>query len=113
MMGIASCPNLTFRVHPFCKHRGGGLVQDTREDREALQDCKVKNNIATKSDKSKPRNSKKKPDSEPGRLGEKASKSKSKKRRRRKESRRRKAKLKSRRRRKRRRRKKKKGKQVS
>ena len=69
MMGIASCPNLTFRVHPFCKHRGGGLVQDTREDREALQDCKVKNNIATKtkSNKSKSRTFKRKSKKKKGR----------------------------------------------
>ena len=111
-MGIAICPNLRFRVHPYCQTRGGGLLQLSREDRQALKDCKVKNNLVTKSQQSKPRtyDSKKKPEPKPGKLSD----SKSKKKRRRKESKRRKAKPKSRRKRKRRRRvRKKKVKQVS
>ena len=47
-MGIAICPNLRFRVHPYCQTRGGGLLQLSREDRQALKDCKVKNNLVTK-----------------------------------------------------------------
>ena len=112
-MGIAICPNLRFRVHPYCQTRGGGLLQLSREDRQALKDCKVKNNLVTKSQQSKPRtyDSKKKPEPKPGKLSDN---SKSKKKRRRKESKRRKAKPKSRRKRKRRRRvRKKKVKQVS
>ena len=38
-MPIAICPDLRFRVHPFCGHRGGGLIQKTPEDKEALKKC--------------------------------------------------------------------------
>ena len=44
-MGIAQCENLRFRVHPYCKHKIGGLLRSSKEDREALKECKVLNNI--------------------------------------------------------------------
>ena len=47
-MGIAQCENLRFRVHPYCKHKIGGLLRSSKEDREALKKCKALNDIKTK-----------------------------------------------------------------
>ena len=41
-MPIVLCPDLRFRVHPFCGNLGGGLVQEKPEDRAALRKCKKK-----------------------------------------------------------------------
>ena len=42
-LGHNDCLDLRFRVHPFCRQRGGGLLQKTPEDREALRKCKEAN----------------------------------------------------------------------
>ena len=47
-MGIVGCPNLRFRVHPYCRNKIGGLLRASKEDREALKECKVLNDIKTK-----------------------------------------------------------------
>ena len=36
------------QVPPVCGQKGGGLVQEREEDREALRKCKAKNRIKTK-----------------------------------------------------------------
>ena len=41
-MPIALCSDLRFRVHPFCGNRGGGLLREKSEDRDALRKCKKK-----------------------------------------------------------------------
>ena len=41
-MPIALCPDLRFRVHPFCGNLEGGLVQENKTDRAALRKCKKK-----------------------------------------------------------------------
>ena len=41
-MPIALCPDLRFKVNPFCGNLGGGLVQEKKEDRYALRKCKKK-----------------------------------------------------------------------
>ena len=52
-MGIVGCPNLRFRVHPYCRNKIGGLLRSSKEDREALKKCKALNNIKTNRNKSK------------------------------------------------------------
>ena len=45
------CSKLRFRVHPYCGHKGGGLLRSSREDREALKECMSINNIRGRSER--------------------------------------------------------------
>ena len=83
-MGIVGCPNLRFRVHPYCRKKIGGLLRSSKEDREALKKCKALNNIKTNSGNGKGK--KKKPRKQRRWKGSKRkhTKQKAKKRRRRK-----------------------------
>ena len=73
-LGITACSELRFRVHPFCGHQGGGLLQKTPEDREDLRKCKKRNYNYQKSKGKSPKLFRKKKDKYPKQYSKKKEK---------------------------------------
>ena len=54
-MDIKGCSKLRSRVHPYCGHKGGGLLRSSWEDREALRECMSINNVRRRRERRKRR----------------------------------------------------------